>query len=153
MFGGDVLVRELRNFFLADIKHALDTRRDKDLLPATRAVDAGPRVLPQQPVQSVGQLRGIRAHFGQHRGNSALLLLDQRQQQVFHVHLTVTVARHQFDRPLGRFLRALGKTIKTHVHSRLPPTLRPIRKQLHSFQRVLNVKSSKEIRCRFMTTP
>src|SRR5581483_6868829 len=120
VFSTDVLVLQAIGFFLGQIDHALDAGRHEHLSRAA-AIDCRFRAGLQDFVQLEAQRVLVNIHFFENLRYHTLWLFQERQQDVFGIHLIMPVALQDFVGAGGGVLRTLSESIKTH--HRLSSTL------------------------------
>src|ERR1700730_16931423 len=101
MLGTDEIVLQSLGFLLSGLEHAPEALRDVDLLSRR----SRPSEAVESRIQALADLRGRDAELIKNRRHDAVLLNNQRGQQMFGFHLRVLATlRH----PLGLDHRLLG---------------------------------------------
>ena len=116
VLGGDVLV--LEPLGLAAARARARARRRSPRYCAAAAAHLG-QLARARPRAALDSASGARAELGEERAHHALLLLEQRQQQVLGLDGLVLVLVGQRLRGLDRFLRLDRQLVQSHRRSTL----------------------------------
>jgi hypothetical protein len=113
VLGADVLIAQAPGLILGPFERLAQPRTDDQPLRGRarhlgQAVEFGP--------QTAAQRRRVRAGPGEHLGHDPALLLDERQQEMFRLHLRVLIPAHQLLRAEDCLLRLLGELIESNCH-------------------------------------
>ena len=106
----DVLVLQPLGLRLREVHDQLQPRRDAGLRAAV-----GLRSLRDLAAHDARELRRVCVHLAQYRGRHAVLLLEQRDQQVLRLDLRVTQRLGQLLRAEDGFLGLFGEFVQVHV--------------------------------------
>jgi hypothetical protein len=117
VLGGNVFVLQAAGLFNRQVEHTLEARRDKHLAGAAAAIDRSLGPGAQHVLDPAAQRLYIRPDVFENLQDNAIRLLDQREQEVLHIHLRVPVFLCQLGGARGGFLRAFRKAVKAHHRS------------------------------------
>ena len=110
VLGAHILVLHGLGFGLRGIEHDAHARGEVRLRSAVRL-----RLLAEMGAQRLGERAGIHRNLAEHGRHDAVLLLDERDQQVLGLHLRMLEFGSELRRGHHRLLRLFSELVEVHV--------------------------------------